>query len=204
MANHGVCVFCLLWPCAISLCAEVKAKRYFLGSAFIFPPLSVAPTRVPGDAGVCFSPRESPWLRVRARTRVLCAVWVHAPVCFFPTCLPANAVPSQRLVVNGFPRLCGCERAYGKSNDVVSADAGRCKANCTFILYKCCCVQSNKSLALPYISKQISFTVSYKARRVWGPVLHLRRRETICKPPVLLFIKCKRAAIYCILTSDKF
>lgn len=81
---------------------------------------------------------------------------------------------------------------------------GDAKQTVHLFLYKCCCVQSNKSLALPYISKQISFTVSYKARRVWGPILPLRRRETISKPPVLLFIKCKRAAIYCILTCDKF
>lgn len=166
--------------------AEVKESRYFLGSALDFPPpLCVAATRVSRDGGVRFSPRESPVIAgvLHAHTCAFVVFGARAPVCFFPLRLPANAAPSRCFVGSGFPRLSGCERTYGESNDVAAEDAGLYEASGTFILYKSACVWSRRSLALLYISKQISLTVSYKARQVKGPILLPRP----C-PPTLYFV----------------
>lgn len=54
---------------------------------------------------------------LHAHTCAFVVFGARAPVCFFPLRLPANAAPSRCFVGSGFPRLSGCERAYGESND---------------------------------------------------------------------------------------
>lgn len=145
---------CLLCACVISLCGEVKplfSRKCFYFSSSLSLRLGSLGT---AECAFCLgSRRDCACARAQTHTRARRAVCVAACVSLRRVSVLMPLSLSRCFVVDGFP-----ERAYGKWNDVLAEDAGPRKANATFILYKCCCVQSNKSLALPYISKQISFT----------------------------------------------